>query len=72
MGMERMLYALMDTPDLMRELYAFIRDQSMRAVAWMEQENLLDTQQREPLCRRGELWLYGRTAHGAVTRPPAR
>jgi hypothetical protein len=41
MGMERMLLALMDTPDLMRELYAFIRDQSMRAVAWMEQENLL-------------------------------
>jgi hypothetical protein len=41
MGMERMLYALMDTPDLMRELYAFIRDQSKRAVAWMEQEGLL-------------------------------
>ena len=41
MGMERMLFALMDTPDLMRELYAFIRGQSMRAVAWMEQENLL-------------------------------
>ena len=41
MGMERMLYALMDTPDLMRELYAFVHDQSARAVAWMEQENLL-------------------------------
>jgi len=41
MGMERMLYALMDTPDLMRALYAFVLDQSKRAVAWMEQEGLL-------------------------------
>jgi hypothetical protein len=41
MGMERMLYALMDTPDRMRELYAFVRDEILRAVAWMAQEGLL-------------------------------
>jgi hypothetical protein len=73
MGMERMLYALMDTPDLMCKLYAFIRDQILRAVAWMEQENLLTLNNGNHYVGAGsygftdELPTAGHKANGKVT-----
>lgn len=41
MGMERYCMALIDTPDAMRTLYDFIRDDALRFVRWLEEEKLL-------------------------------
>jgi len=41
MGMQAMLLALVDTPDLMHRLYDTLVEQILRAVSWMEEEGLL-------------------------------
>jgi hypothetical protein len=41
MGMQAMLLSLMDTPELMHRLYTFVTEQTLRAVAWMEDEGLM-------------------------------
>ena len=41
MGMESMLVAMLDRPDLMQRLYGFIVDDVLEYVAWQEREGLL-------------------------------
>jgi hypothetical protein len=41
MGMESMLVAMMDQPELMQQLYGFIVDDVLDYVAWQEREGLL-------------------------------
>ncbi|MEK6793795.1 MAG: hypothetical protein AABZ39_03390 [Spirochaetota bacterium] len=41
MGMERYCMALIDTPDAVRDLYRFLRDDARRFIRWLEYEGLL-------------------------------
>lgn len=41
MGMEQMLYALMDEPEGMRALYDYLLDNLLRFITWQEEEGLL-------------------------------
>jgi hypothetical protein len=41
MGMESMLMAMMDQPDLMKQLYAFVTDDLKKYMLWQEREGIL-------------------------------